>query len=247
VPPLSTSQNSVDSLPPRGYTIDQLAAYIKRSLGEGIFVVELTQQQILDAINDSLQHYSLWRPRIVYGAVTLSAGKFDYLNGVDLGTGPAFVNFVQRTPVPTALFWGNLIGVAPLMMNGMDEWDMFLRWQKTWARVSSSQPDWTYDEAEKILYIHNPNERFYCGVGAYVSYTNVVNLDPYGADWVKKYALQKARLSYAEIMSKFSGAIPGPVQNLQLDQQKRDKAEAQLEKLEKELFGAQISTPLSID
>jgi len=245
--PVTTSQDSPDSLPRRGYTIDQLANYIKRSLGDGIFVVELTQQQILDCINDSLQFYSLYRPRIRFGSVSLQAGKFDYLRGVDLDTGPGSVQFVQRTPTPQAIFWGNLIDVAPLLQTGIDEWDLFLRWQKTWARVLSIQPDWAYDEIEKVLYIHNPIPTFQCGVTAYVPYTNVVNLDGFGADWVKQYAFQKSREKYAEIMSKFSGAIPGPVKDLQLDQQKRDKAENKIKELEDKLIAAQLSTPVSID
>lgn len=246
-PPLSTSQQSVDSLPPIGYTLDALVAYIERQLGGGIFSVELTKQQIIDKVNDSLQLYSIWRPRLRYGSVALQTGKFDYLRGVDMDTGPVQVNFVQRTPIPQALFWGNLIDAAPLMMTGMDQYDMYLRWQKTWARVTSVQPDWVYDEVEKVLMIHNPVERFHCGVVAFLNYTDVVNLDRYGADWVKKYAFQQARLAYAEIMSKFSGVIPGPVKDLQLDQGKRDKAEAKIEQLEAELKGAQLSTAVMTD
>lgn len=245
--PITTSQDSVDTLPARGYSVDQLVAYIQRQLGSPIFTVELSKQQILDIIQDSLVYYSQWRPRIRYGAIMLSRGTFAYLRGVDLGTGPASVSFVQTTPLPQDIFWGNLVGVAPMMMNGMGEYDMFLRWQKTWARVTSVQPDWAYDEIEKVLYIHNPIDRWQCGVVAYVQYTNVNALDPFGADWVKQYAFQKARHAYAEIMAKFSGAIPGPVKDLQLDQQKRAEATTKITELENKLFNAQISMPISTD
>ncbi len=247
MPAVSTSQDSPNSLPQVGYTIDQLTSYIQRQLGVGVFTVELTKQQILDLILDSLATYSVWRPRIRYGTVALQAGKFDYLVGVDLGLGPVQVNFVQAFPIPQALFWGNLIGVAPLVQSGIGDYDMFLRWQKMWERVSSVKPDWVYDEITKTLLIHNPIERFHCGVVAYSAYDNVTQLDRYGAKWVKDHSFQKSRQAYGEIMNKFSGAIPGPVRDLQLDQQKRDKAEVKIEALEKELFNAQISTPLGID
>ncbi len=82
---------------------------------------------------------------------------------------------------------------------------------------------------------------------AYTPYDDVKTLDNFGADWVKKYAFQKSRLAYAEIMNKFSGAIPGPVKDLQLDQQKRDKAEEKIKELDEKLFAAQISTPMGVD
>jgi hypothetical protein len=245
--PRTTSQSSPDTLPARGYTVDQLVAYIQRQLGSPVFTVELSKQQLLDIIQDALVLYSQWRPRIRYGAVMLSRGTFAYLQGVDLGTGPAAVFFVQTTPLPQDIFWGNLVGVAPMMMTGMSEYDLFLRWQKMWARVTSVQPDWAYDEIEKILYIHNPIDRWHCGVVAYTAYENVSLLDPFGAVWVKEYAFQKARHAYAEILSKFSGAIPGPVKDLQLDQGKRGEASTKITELETRLFGAQISTPIMID
>lgn len=245
--PITTSQQSPDTLPIVGYTVDQLRGYIKRQLGEGIFTVELTNQQILDLIQDSLTLYSVWRPRILYGALALQTSKFNYLEGVDLGLGPVSVSFVQPYPLPQALFWGNLVGVAPLVQTGIGEYDMYLRWQKMWARVSSVQPDWVYDEINKVLMIYNPVERWRCGVVAFKTYDNVSQLDLYGADWVKKHAFQKSRAAYAEIMNKFSGAIPGPIKDQQLDQQKQGKAEAKVEELEKTLQAAQISMPLGID
>ncbi len=246
-PPLSTSQQSPDSLPLVGYTLDQLVSYIARKLGGEIFSVELSKQQLIDCCLDAISQYSIWRPQIKYGSVALQAGKFDYLRGVDLGTGPVAVNFVQRTPIPQALFWGNLIDTAPLMMTGMDQYDMFLRWQKTWSRVTSVEPQWVYDEINKVLMIHNPIERFLCGIIAYTAYSDVKNLDRFGADWVKQYAYQQARLSYAEILGKYSGMVPGPVKDLQLDQGKRDRAEAKIKELEDKLFAAQLSTPCSVD
>lgn len=68
-----------------------------------------------------------------------------------------------------------------------------------------------------------------------------------GADWVKRYALAKSKLLLAEVWMKYSGAIPGPAQNIQLDQQKRQQAVDELEKLTVQLHGMQTSTAVSID
>lgn len=248
--PITNSALSPNTLPAVGYSVDQLEAYIRRQLGQPVFMVEITKQQVLDGIQDALTLYNQWRPRIKYGSIALASGQHEYLQGVDLDLGPISVEFLQRRMLGGAglFFWGgNLIDVAPLVADGMGEYDMFLRWQKMFMRVTSVKPDWVYDQTTKTLLIYNPSPQWLCGIQAYIPYCDVSQLDRYGADWVKKYAFQKSRLAYAEIMNKYSGAIPGPVRDLVLDQNKRDKAETQIEKLEQTLFNAQISTPMSID
>ena len=245
--PITTSADSTSSLPPRGYSTDQLAAYIERPLGAPTWTIELPKQSIVDAINDALGRYSIYRPRIRYGAVPLQRGQFEYLRDADMGQGPVMVEFVQPNPVPVELFWGNLIDPVPLLRNGLDELDCFMRWQKTWMRVTSVRPDWIWDDSRKTLYIWNPLDRYHCAVTYYDNYRTTASLDAFGALWVKDYAWQKARLQYAELMSKFSGAIPGPITNMQLDAGKRDLALKEIEKLEAQLIGAQVSTPIMID
>ena len=245
--PVSTSATSTSTLPPYGYSFDQLASYIQRQLGAPMWIVEIPKQNILDQIQDALVLYSTWRPIWRFGAIQLQRGQFQYLVGVDMGQGPIQVDFVQPNPVPAELFWGNLIDPAPLMRNGLDELDSFLRWVKVWMRVTSIQPNWTYDQGNKQLLIWNALDRYQAGLQWYQPYTDTKNLDQFGAMWVKDYAFQKSRMMYAEFLSKYSGAIPGPLQSLQLDSQKRDKAEAKMKELEEKLQAAQVSTPISID
>jgi len=246
--PLSTTANSTATLPAYGYSVDQLVAYIQRQLGSPVWNVELPVQNIADAIQDALTLYSTWRPIWRFGSLPLQRGKFSYLKGVDMGQGPIQIDFVQPNPVPAELFWGNLIDPAPLLRNGLDELDSFMRWMKVWMRVTSIQPNWQYDQGNQQLLIWNPLDRYQAGLQYYQPYTDTRMLDrTMGAMWVKDYAFQKSRLQLAEILFKYSGAIPGPLQNLQLDNQKRDKAEAKLKELEDKLFAAQITTPIAID
>lgn len=248
----TTSAQSRDTLPLVGYTHDQLSDYIFRQLGAPVWDIELTKQHVLDAIQDAQGMYSIWRPALRYGSVKLSTGIHTYLQGADLGIGgmPGLgvvqVWFVEPNPVPTEIFYGNLIDPAPLFRTGVDEYDTFLRWRKTWARVTSVQPDWLWDEVRDCLYIHNPIARYHAGIIAYAMWP-LEKLNAYGADWVKRYSLAKAKLTYGEILSKFSGALPGPVKDLQLDTAKREKAEAEIEKLEATLKASQEFAPLQID
>jgi len=245
--PVKTSQDSPDTLPLRGYTVDQLKNYIIRSLGGPVWNVELTNQQILDSIQDSMSLYSQWVPNIKVGNVILIRGQFKYLQGVDVGLGISNVQFVEPNPVPTEIFYGNLINPAPLFRLGLDEYDMFLRWRKTWQRVTSIRPDWFYDEMEQALYIHNPIERYQAGVFAYWPHTRTELLTATGADWVKRYSLALSRFKLSDIWMKFSGAIPGPLQNLQLDAGRRDSAQQELDKLMELLKGMGRMAPAMLD
>lgn len=245
--PATTSADSPDSLPQKGYTIDQLASYIFRQLGSPTWQVELTQQQVLDCINDALGLYSQWVPNIRVGSITLVRDQYRYLDGVDVEQGIADIQFVEPSPVPSDMFYLNIVNPAPIFRVGLDEYDLFMRWRKTWNRVTSVKPDWYYDEGESVLYIHNPIERYQAAVFIYAMFTNTDGLPLQGAQWVKTYALEKARYLLGEVWAKYSGAIPGPLQNLTLDQSKRDKAEARLSKLEESLRGMQRAAPISID
>jgi len=242
--PPRSSTISPQTLPLKGYTVDQLADYILRQLGAPTWNVELTKQQVLDTIQDALQLYSLWVPQIQVGNIQLERGRFQYLDGVDVGQGIITVSFVEPNPVPTEIFYGNLINPAPLFRVGLDEYDAFLRWRKVWQRVTSVKPDWFYDDARQVLYIHNPIERYQAGIFMYGNYNRTEDLDQNGAQWVKEFATEQARFNYGEILAKYGGAIPAPLKDIQLDSQKRDKAEKRLDKLRERLQGMQKLTPV---
>jgi hypothetical protein len=247
---LSTSRESPDSLPLVGYSIDQLVDYCRRQLGYPTWNVELTTQQVLDCINDALSAYSQMRPRLLFGSIRMSKSQHLYLAEQlkDLKIlGVANVEFVDTVPAPTEIFYGNLISPAPIIRTGLDEYDLFLRWRKTWQRVTSVAPQWKFDDDRRVLYLHNPLDRYHCGIELHAIYDDTRVLPHIGATWVKKYSLAKSRFLYGDIMLKFSGAIPGPIRDMTLDQGKRADGKADMEKLEAQLFGMQEIVPLQVD
>lgn len=208
----------------------------------------MTNQQILDIIQDALQEYSTWRPLPRYGSFALTKGTIAYCHDKDFELGITQVWFVEPNPVPTEIFYGNLIDPAPLFRTGLDEYDTFLRWRKVWQRVTSVQPDWLYDEANMQLLIHNPIERYYASLEWHTYWKDTVDLPHIGAKWVKEFSLAKARYTYGDILNKYSGAVPGPVKDLQLDASgKRNEGKDQMEKLLEQLKGMQLQSTLAID
>ena len=255
VPPsatVSTSANSPDTLPLIGYKIDQLKEYILRKLGKPVWNVEISDQQALDCIQDALQKFSLYRPLICYGALPMVAGQKQYLKGVDVGQGVAGCTFVENRLGVLNLDFGNPFTTMSIMttglgLDGMGDYDSYLRWQKTWQRVTSTQPDWLYDEVRRCLWIHNPIARYRAAVCLYLNWKATETLPAFGADWVKEYALAKAALQLGENWQKFSGAIPGPAQNLQLDNSKISRAEKRITDLETQLRAAAENAPVTGD
>lgn len=245
--PVRTSAQSPNTLPIQGYTVDQLSDYIYRQLGSPLWNVEETKQQVLDSVRDALGLFSMWRPTIRIGNVQLVKGIYQYLENANVYMGIVQIDFVEPNPVPTEIFYGNLINPAPLFRTGLDEYDTFLRWRKVWSRVTSIKPDWYYDDARKILFIHNPIERYQAGVFMYGPWNRTEELDLTGSIWVKEYALESARYTYGEFLAKYSGAIPGPLQPLILDQQKRTNAQTRIDKLREKLQNMQLFPPIQID
>jgi hypothetical protein len=252
LPVVQTSADSKDTLPLVGYTQDQLKEYIKRQLGQPVWNIELTEQQILDNIQDAIGKFSLWKPLLSWGAIPMVAGQKQYLINANVGQGVAEVTFVENRLGVLNLDFGNPFTTMSIMttglgLDGMGEYDSYLRWQKTWQRVTSTDPKWQYDEVRKCLWIHNPIARYRAAILLYLNFADCKSLSQYGADWVKEYSLAKCRYQIGDIWMKYSGAIPGPVKDIQLDQQKREKAEKKIEELEQRLRDSQELTPLSID
>ncbi len=245
--PLSRATDSPDTLPSIGYTKEQLTNYIIRQLGSPAWNVELTNQQIYDAIQDALMMYSLYKPQERIASIQLSAVITEYMIGVDVGQGITKCEFVDNVPAPMELFYGNLISPAPLMTRGIDDYDTWLRWRKTWKRITSVEPQWIYDEYRMTLFIHNPIERYRCTVYALFNYERTEELPQFGANWVKKYSLERSKYLLGEVFSKYNNAIPGPLKDIQLDGNKKNEAKAELEKFENELKGAQDCPAIMID
>jgi len=240
--------SSPDALPPK-YSVEQLRNYIMRKLGYPVWNVELTPAQIDDCINDAVSRYSQWCPLVRYRALRLTKEVTEYLRGEDNGMGVVKVDFVCPI-LPIAAIYGNLIDVTPLPAwhdSCIADFDTFLRWQKTWKRVTSTEPDWLWDQDANVLRIHNPITNYHAGAVLYYPYTDTLKLPFTGANWVKEYALAQAQLTLGTIFAKFSGAIPTPVASLTLDQSKRGSAEAKIKELEERLFGMQTAAAISQD
>jgi hypothetical protein len=197
-------------------TYQKLVDYVKQQLGQGIFTVELTQDQIDNCITDALTLYSSRKPMVGYRAITVNPQIKTYKLDHDIGFGIFHVSFVQPDPQPSALFYANLLDVAPVKPASMESYDIFLRWRKTFMRVTSVANRWEYDEMSNSLMIYCPIEQT---KACYFWHAprKIEQIKIQHTNWVKSYTLAKAKDVLGKARSKFQGILPGPARDLNLN------------------------------
>jgi len=221
-----------------------LIEYVKNELGGGFWKVEISPPQIRAAIQDALKEYSRRIPLEGYGAISLSSTHSNYdLSAQDMGFGVHTVNFIEPDPRPSAIFYANLLDVAPIRTSRFQDYDIFLRWRKTFMKVTSVQPEWHWDQNAKILWIYNPIQDYKASMFWYLPRT-LETVELAHERWVEKYILARSKYILGVNRSKFQGAIPGPSKEISTDgKDMKDEGKQELEKLEVELLSMQIDGP----
>ncbi len=221
-----------------------LIEYVKNELGGGFWKVEISPQQIKAAIRDALKLYSRRIPLQGYGAMSLAPTKSKYdMSSRDMGFGIYHVSFIAPDPRPSAIFYANLLDVAPIRTSRFQDYDVFLRWRKTFMKVTSVQPEWYWDQNAKILWIYNPIEHYKASIFWYLPRT-LETVELAHEQWVERYVLARSKYITGLNRSKFQGAIPGPSKDITTDgQDLKQEGKEETDKLEAELLSMQMDGP----
>lgn len=226
-------------------TYEGLVQYIRDQLGNGIFTVELTQAQIDNSISDALALYSARQPIVCYKALVVSPQIRVYPINHDTGYGIFDVSFVQPDPQPSAIFYANLLDVAPIKVSTMESYDIFLRWRRTFMRVTSVEPNWEWDNLNKLLMVYSPIEQTKACYFWFMPRT-IEQIPMQHLNWFKKYSLAKAKDALGKARSKFQGLLPGPARDLNLNGDAlQNEAKEEITALEAQLLSIQSDAPIS--
>lgn len=226
-----------------GLDEQELIDYVRDNLGAGAWKVELTEDQIKQAINEAMRRYSRRIPITGFEKLTLSTNVSKYTLNYDTGFGVYNVEFVAPDPKPSAIFYANLLDVAPIRTNRFADYDYFLRWRKTFMRVTSVEPDWFYDDNEHSLWIYNPLTDYQAGVFTYHPRL-LSEVHPSHEEWVRDYTLARSKYILGLNRSKFQGAIPGPSRDITTDgQELKTEAQDKMKELEERLLSMQHDQP----
>lgn len=235
----------MEDLVPGKYNISQLRTYIKVNLGSGLFAVELTDEQLDEAVMDALNEYGKRQPIIESRILQISPYVRAYPLPHDAGYGVFDCQFITDDVTPAAVFYMGLLGgqTTPLNAVMLAEYDAFLRYRKTMMRATSVAPDWAYEEDTNTLFIYAPVFNLRASYSWHAPRPlSKVRLEHQG--WIRSYSLAKAKLTLGKVRSKFSGVLPGPARDLQLNGENlQSEAREEIKVLEAYLLSVQGDIP----
>jgi len=221
-------------------TKEDLRLYVCEELGGGVWNVELTPAQIDRAINDTLELYSRHMPIQAYAGVNISPNQNRYeFPNMDLGFGVVHVDFVEPDPKPSSIFYASLLDVAPIRTVQFTDYDLFLRWRKTFMKVTSVEPEWLWDEQLRVLWIYNPISDYKATMYYYLPHT-LETVPLVHERWFKDYLLGRSKYMLGLNRSKFQGAVPGPSKDINTDgQELKSEGKEEMERYREEIFSMQ--------
>ena len=126
-----------------------------------------------------------------------------------------FIEPVNRFAVSHTLIGltQNLIGVAPIniagsMPNVAGDIVQFLTWRKSFQRVTSTAPQWVFDDETRTVAVYNPGAYKACAMLSIGRTFETVK--PNHKDWIKEMSLANAKLQLGIHRRKFNDSIKGP-------------------------------------
>jgi len=221
--------------------------FVRQSLGEGLWDVEITDDQVDHAINTTLRKYGRRMPFYRYGHIELVDGQNQYKfpDGIDSGFGVAEVQFIQPIHFGAQAFINKrLLGITTVGTYRLDDFDIFVRWRQTFERVTSTLPEWMWEEDTKTLWIYNPIPLIKASYMCMVPPRTLEQIRYNDEDFIYDYVLNLCKRQLAENRSKFSNAIPGPSKDIAVNGEMLFRsADEKLKELDKQLLSFQRRLP----
>lgn len=200
------------------YKRPELASYIKKKLGNAVWRIEgFENTDSVDiCIDEAVMSYSHQCPHLSWEQVdafstkhTLKTKRIFGVIRVD------FIEPVNRFAVSHTLIGltQNLIGVAPIniagtMPNISGDIAQFLQWRKSFQRVTSTMPQWFYNDEDQTILLYNPGAYKACAMLSVARTFETVK--PNHKDWLRRMALAEAKYQLGLYRRKFEDAIQGP-------------------------------------
>lgn len=200
--------------------VNEIRQYVYYRLGSPEVVVELKDQHVDIAVQDTLDKFNNYMSvpdiRLLQeqtGTAVIEMGEED--RGVI--TVKTLYPDSSRTYATMSIFELMYRMVFPRYPVG--DWYLLKSFYETYQRVRGTDPDWFYDKAERKLYVD-------CSSGPYdISYMiamkiTLKNIDSVDNAYVtdfKRYVVALCKRTLARIRGKFGGSIPAPGGALQLD------------------------------
>jgi len=220
-------------------------SWVKRQLGWPTIDVELTDDQIKDALVDALGFYSKVKPRRITESFEIPPG---IVHHVWTTPGVRGIYECQIKPSQEGLQSPNIEGQ---MLSGafayygvrspmydIRYYEYLRQWAKIASRELSSEPDYHEDDDHSGVWIYAPGTDAKVMMVVTVAHLNPDTVPSWDQPWLRKYTLARAKLTLGYVRRKFAMVL-GANKDIQLDGVAMvTEAEAAVEKLETELHAS---------
>lgn len=233
------------------FTRADLAEYIKKKLGNAVWRIEGFENTdaVEVCIDEAVMKYSTQVPLMGWEVLKPFA-KTHVLTTPDV-IGVLQVNFLESINrfSSSNLLLGltqNLTGVVPINIAGTTPnitGDIlgFLQWRRSFQRVTSTLPQWFYEDTSKTITVYNPAGFLACAILTRIRRFEggIDTIKVNHKDWLRGYALALAKDQLAVYRRKFQNSVQGPggtkleLDATELKAEAEGEIESHLEKLRK--------------
>lgn len=189
---------------------NDLTDWIKRQLGFPQVAVELSGEQLNDAVNNALEDVDKFIPRIYEKALDVLPGVTRYgpFDETEVGDGVVHVTFTDRFRNPHVHdpFFG--ISYLNELRGDFRTFIIANQFRETLEKVDSEEPEFKWDPVTRYLLIHSPNTQY----RATLYFSRRWSVGEIERQWhqdFRRLALSYAREIIAEVRGKYE-MIPTP-------------------------------------
>lgn len=204
---VSCGKDWADSL-----AIAKLKAWISRKLGCDVIGLELTDEQLDDAITDAQEYWMQWVGNTKAVDLTITDEKREYAD-TDIGTDVDSVVDVYFDTQGDS--FNDVFGWADVQINpyqwvysrqgGYSAINQFMMYREDANRIMSGDRDWEWDDSRKVLVISPRNSDTRTIKVVYISRCfDFTKMRTYEWNQFRRYALAQAMKTLSVIRTKYS-------------------------------------------
>lgn len=214
------------------FNIQSLKKFIRTALGEPVVVVEMTDDQVILAINEAIEWWSSYRGWYLQHTFSIVEGQVEYdLSSVT----PEVIDvmkvwFTLDPRLDLSGTWPGFLDINGYPYDGFDYEQsqggfysglvQFMQMRTLGAKVLSADLDWFFNEKTKVLTVTPAQASAGSAVIMYQTpflHSYLPQLAPDQAYLIREYALAWSKYILGRIRGKYTSGLPAAQGNVNLD------------------------------
>ncbi len=216
--------------------------WVLRQLGHPDVEVELSKDNVKDAMKEALAFYSKYKPQRVTEAFIVAQGvtpyklKYPGVRGVYHIEMMGVTDGLSSPNIESQLMSGSYTyyGVAAPKMD-LRYYEYLRQWVKVASRELSSEQDYHLSDDGTTIWIYSPGRETKVTATLTLDHVSPATIPSHDQIWLRKYVLAQCKLVLGEKRSKFN-SILGANKEITLNgKELKEEGKAEIEKLEEKI------------